>query len=253
MEYSPPPLLDPDLTASDLARIASQGPQAWPQILAHPNCYPELSAWISSQATTPKSSPMPGTDGVDGAKQMKQAAKQFAAGAQGFYKEKIAPTVGQASSAASAAWMNRKASPREAAKQWAPIVLVGAALLGIISLFLPLFSYGGVSLSYFSDELGGSDGPVLLVALLLVVGLAIACLVRPKKWLRITTGVVSILVGLFLFVPVVNVSSQIDGRMGASLGLGPIVAAIVGVLIIAAAIASLLPDDSNSAGPRGAK
>ncbi len=39
-------LQDPNLPPQQLAEIATNYPQLQGQVLAHPNCYPELAEWI---------------------------------------------------------------------------------------------------------------------------------------------------------------------------------------------------------------
>lgn len=41
-------MLDPQLSGLQLQELAGQRPDLWPEILAHPNCYPELAQWIQA-------------------------------------------------------------------------------------------------------------------------------------------------------------------------------------------------------------
>lgn len=49
-------MLSPNLSAQELFELASSQPELWEQILAHPNCYPDLANWIRQQ---PAFAPMP--------------------------------------------------------------------------------------------------------------------------------------------------------------------------------------------------
>lgn len=41
-------MLDPKLNGLQLQQLAAENPDLWPDILAHPNCYPALAQWIQS-------------------------------------------------------------------------------------------------------------------------------------------------------------------------------------------------------------
>lgn len=239
------PPLDPNLSAAELANIAASSPQSWPQILIHPNCYPGLAEWIQAQQARGSHPITAAPSSSENAAQMKQAAKQFASGAQGYYKEKIAPSVQQASSNAATAWKNRNIAPRQAMQQWTPLVLLVASLFGFIALFLPIATFMGYSLNYFSDELDDSDGPIFIVAFLIVAALALSRLFTSKTWVRIASGIVSILVGVMAIIPLLNFSKQANGVMGADVGSGLILLVFVGVVVIAAGVITLLPTQQN--------
>ncbi len=48
--YTAAELADPSIPATTLGQLASVRPDLLPAILAHPNCYPELTQWIHQQA-----------------------------------------------------------------------------------------------------------------------------------------------------------------------------------------------------------
>lgn len=48
-------MLDSNLSAQELFELATNRPDLWPQIVAHPNCYPDLATWISQQPPQPQS------------------------------------------------------------------------------------------------------------------------------------------------------------------------------------------------------
>ena len=56
-------LYDPQLPAAELARIAQVRPDLWGQMLSHPQMYPELAAWITSQQVAAAPQPQPEVTG----------------------------------------------------------------------------------------------------------------------------------------------------------------------------------------------
>lgn len=52
-------MLDSQLNGAQLQQLAGQRPDLWPQILAHPNCYPELAQWIQASMSGPAQSSNP--------------------------------------------------------------------------------------------------------------------------------------------------------------------------------------------------
>ena len=45
-------LAAPETSAHELADVAARFPELWPQVIAHPQVYPDLVDWIRRQQTT---------------------------------------------------------------------------------------------------------------------------------------------------------------------------------------------------------
>lgn len=129
--------------------------------------------------------------------------------------------------------------------------------VGLISLFLPrgaFDSYGpSRSINYFAwlddgpsapeDMVGGfgSEGFLLIVAMLTVIGFAVTLALTSKEWARITTGVLGICLGfLALFDALVAVRTFSEGSF-VSVGAGTMLVSISSTILILLGIVALLP------------
>lgn len=176
--------------------------------------------------------------------QMGAGMKQVMAGAKNYYNTKIAPTAQSMGNSAAAAINEQRAhQPNIASKgwmDWMPIVLPIAALVSIISLFLPIVSALGLSASFFSSGyLTGSDGTLLLVLMIITI-LASAPLIFIRIPLTyIIAGVVGLIVGVLSMVVSFVYMARV-GRFGASVGVGLIFLLLLSFVIIAASVIILV-------------
>src|SRR5699024_1649861 len=123
-----------------------------------------------------------------------------------------------------------------------------AALLAILSLFLPLASAFGFSVNYFSDEANG-EGFILLFLLLIVIGAAVAAIVLQVMWARVTAGVVGVIAGLLCAVD--GFGTMLSVPDGASVGIGAVLLSLMSIVILVAAgliLYSLRPSAGSTAG-----
>src|SRR5699024_3294777 len=167
--------------------------------------------------------------------QMSQAAKQFASGAKQLYSDRVAPAARSAASSMRESVERQRQNPSSLdpgllAKSI--YVLPVAALLAILSLFLPLASAFGMSVNYFSDEAEG-EGVILLFLLLILIGAAVAAIVLQVKWARITAGVFGVIAGLICAIDGFGTMSSVPD--GASVGIGAVLLSLMSIIILVAA------------------
>lgn len=263
-----PPALDPNLDAGALAQLASQRRDLWPAIQQHPNCYPELRDWIGQQLAQPEQKPTeeewarnfqaqhgrePTMSEYQAALQNREmrrtnqtmeefseGAKRAVTGAKNFFDQRVAPAAKNAARQAQDAYSRQSGSPQFAL--WSnrtPLILAGAALIAILSLMMPIASMGSMSVNFFHEETRG-EGIALLVLFLLTIGAATASYFVPLKWLRITTGVIGALAGLFAtYDGFANVMIFSDMAM-TSVGMGVILLGFCGLVMLAATVLTFL-------------
>lgn len=122
-----------------------------------------------------------------------------------------------------------------------PVLTIVAA----VSVFLPFAvehrAFRTEYLNYFHEEMEHNEGYLLLggLAIVLIFG-ALALFLKPT-WVRITTAVVAILVGGFLAADGVNNVVVFTDMSDVTVGVGAYVMGISGVLLVVAAILTLLP------------
>lgn len=133
----------------------------------------------------------------------------------------------------------QKADPKNVAGWVAlmPLVMAAAAFLSIISLFLPIATFFGMSLNFFASEAGG-EGVLLLIAFLVVIAAAIAELVVRKTWSRITASVLGILVGALGAFDGFGTMANLSGVT--SPGAGVVMLAIFSTILLLASVILLL-------------
>lgn len=178
---------------------------------------------------------------ADGAKQIFSGAKNLydakvAPGAKEFFSEKVAPAAKNAATSArrmSGESSNARTGTLHVWTRRAPIILPAAAFLGIIALFLPIGSAFGMSINFFSNEVGG-EGVLLLILMLLVIAGALAAIVTRTKWAKITAGVLGLIGGLFGIFDGFGNMINLSGERGISIGFGLVLLAIVGVVLLIA-------------------
>ncbi len=212
--YTVAELDDPEIRPMMLEQIARARPDLWEAILKHPNCPAELTFWIRRQFTAPSSEETLAADAAERVRQVSSAAQ----------------------------WRKR-----------AGLTLIGSAVLGIISLFLPLGTislYGeSTSLNYFSPlSLGFSienlfaavEGIMLLTAMGLVLLFAIAMLLR-EEWARITVGILGITAGTLGMYDGFVTMHNFNEVSFLTLGAGAILLSITSIVLFLGGIVALLP------------
>lgn len=276
-------LNDASIDPATLAALAQARPDLWPAITTHPNCYAELRTWIAQRTAPmpPKpQAPAPVTAAEwaaqfqqanhreptmseyqtavtaglivqergprdPSAEQMAAGAKQFATGAKEFFNSRVAPAAVDATRAVQHAVQEQQRGATATPKgwmSWAPFALPVAAFLALVSLFLPVISAFGMSVNFFHEEAGG-EGVILLIVMLLVIAASITAIIMRVKWARITAGVVGIVAGLIGVIDGFGTMANIGSAGGASVGAGVVLLAIFSVVMLAAAIITLLPQN----------
>ncbi|WP_156877029.1 hypothetical protein [Pseudoclavibacter soli] len=115
----------------------------------------------------------------------------------------------------------------------APFVLIGAAALGIVSLFLPVVSIGQTSMNSFSTVTNG-DGFELLGLMLILIAGGCLVLLYERRWTHIAVGSASLVVAIIGMVDGVGSISRLS-RYGAPVGGGLVVLGVAsGIMAIAA-------------------
>lgn len=171
--------------------------------------------------------------------QMSQAAKQFASGAKQLYSDRVAPAARSAASSVRESVERQRQNPSSLDPGLLDkvfYVLPVAALLAILSLFLPLASAFGFSVNYFSDEANG-EGAILLFLLLILIGAAVAAIVLQVKWARVTAGVTGLITGLICAID--GFGTMFSVPDGASVGIGAVLLSLMSIVILVAAGLSL--------------
>ena len=179
-------LADPNIDQTTLAQLAAARPDLWPAIMAHPNCYPELTAWIWQQ--TPVSTPS-NVSTPQPASQSSALSSPVFTGQQSGYQssQQVAETLKRL-------WRQVIASPF----MWLPAALAVVAFFAFISVFMPVVTTTvGVSAGWFSPQIGGSEGANLLVFTLIVLVCAGLAIWRRTRWSRLTAGIAAFVVSIF--------------------------------------------------------
>ena len=180
---------------------------------------------------------------------MASGAKDLANGAKAYLANTVAPAaVGAAQK------VSQRSGQAPGAVHWTiwfRFALPVLALVGIISLFMPLASasYMGrsASVNYFSEGAPEGEGAFMLLAFMLVIGFSVASLLTGKKWALITAGVLAILVGLIGMINGFGTASAASGERYGSAGAGAILLGTVGLTLIVSAIVTLLPQQRFTA------
>lgn len=239
-------LADPGLEPSVLAQLAQHRPDLWPSIRRHPQCYRELAGWIDQQLSTwpspasAQATPHLTTEEWAAAFQrdhgreptLSEYRAMLASGAIRRLPEESAPQV----SAGQQSW-NRPVGSGPDLGLWAvgaPFVLMGAAFVGIFSLFLPIVSVLGVSVNSFNTKADG-DGPLFLFAFLATIGAAVAAVAVRATWSSITAGVIGVLVGILGVIYGFGNLFSISDTRGVSVGFGLVLLAFASVFVLTAA------------------
>ncbi|MDN5816472.1 MAG: hypothetical protein L0J68_06340 [Micrococcaceae bacterium] len=176
------------------------------------------------------------------AEQMAAGAKQIAAGAKELFNNRVAPAAAGAARSVQGAMKERSAQQPSTTNwtTWAPFALPVTAFVTLVCLFLPAGTAFGMSINFFDEEAGG-EGVFLLVLMLLVIATAVAAIITRKRWARNTAGIVGILVGLVGAIDGFGTMANISSIRGASVGAGAVLLAILSIVLLAAAVITLLP------------
>lgn len=137
---------------------------------------------------------------------------------------------------------------------WPSFALMGAALLGLISVFLPIaniefFGESG-SVSWFDlkdlaavtgqESAAANEGVVLLIVTLLVAAAALASALLRKGWARILAGVLGILGGIIMMIDgfsnISHFGSHEAEMAGVSPGIGLWLLALTGIATAVVAV-----------------
>ncbi len=197
--------IDPNLDAASLQQLAVAEPAAWPQIVSHPNAYPELIIWIREQEAARVAPAAPAAEvaaqTVQGGYAPQQAVQQ--PGSQ-FAAQQPNPRIPGAVNAAT------KMVPA-----WLAILLAVFGALLLLSLFVPLFSKRYVGLSVSVLEIQQLDGYqpafiTLIIIALALIGTAIASLFVTGSQIRIALGVLSLIAAANALYNVVDLYSVIN-------------------------------------------
>lgn len=204
--------------------------------------------------------------------QLSAGAKQFATGAKDFFSTRVAPAAaGAARSVQNAATGSSAAghatagtgNPQRAAgpvpwMQWTRFLIPAAALLAIPCLFLPAVTYSAyvahISANFFDESTDG-EGTILIIGFLLVIAFAVVHVVTGRTWARITTAILSIVMGIVGMVDGFGTMVGVSDIPYASVGAGAVLLGILGLVLIAAGIVMLLPGAASpgmGSGPRAA-
>lgn len=169
-----------------------------------------------------------------------EGAKRAATGAKNFFDQRVAPAAKSAARQAQNAYSRQSGSPQFALwSNRAPLVLAGAALIAIFSLMMPIASFGGMSVNFFHEETRAEGIPVLIL-LIITIGASAATYLVPLKWLRITTGVIGAIAGLFAtYDGFANVMIFSD-MASTSVGMGVVLLGICGLVMLAATVLTFL-------------
>lgn len=132
-------------------------------------------------------------------------------------------------SAGSTGWMTK-----------APFAMVGAALIAILSLFLPAASIFGTNYTFFEAGSESGEGVILIVLMLLTIGGAVTAFLTRKPWARITAGVIGIISALIGAFDAFGTMSNLSA-LGVSSGFGLVLLGIASVALLAASVITVLP------------
>ncbi|WP_105036567.1 hypothetical protein [Cryobacterium aureum] len=219
--YTLADLADPGVEPATLGHIATARPDLWSVILTHPNCYPELADWLRQR--------MPRADEQTPARGWVEPSAQRTA---------------------------RRAPRREPfAKHhpWVLFIVPVAAIIAILSLFLPIGTVSGfgdsITYNYFSEEAKEfeGEGEGILTFMLVAIALAVVSILTRKKWARITAAIVGILVAPFGIGDGFGTTGLLLNTTGASVGAGSVLLGSASTLLLAAAILTLLPQRRSRA------
>lgn len=232
----------PTTSGAELSRLAMSYPQLWAQIQVHPNCPPEVAAWISQQRSsfaggTPNPVAGTGWNGQNSAYPPYRVAAQPGAGA---------PQLAAA---------GRKSK----AMMWLQVSIIGAAVFGLLSLLMPFVVIAGKSYTVFEvvdqaskmtgESAEATDIILLIVALMVVIAFAAVAAFTNKLWAQITSTAIALVTSLaVVFVTLhyrdqlVKISSftSIFARNAFDIGAGLYILMFSGLIMVGLSIALIV-------------
>lgn len=263
-------LTDPSLHTDVLRHMAFSRPDLWDAVLRHPNCYPELAAYIGQRrGEQPPAIPQPREGQAhqqpgegqthqqpnQHVQQMSAGVKTFAAGARGYLNDTVLPATKQAAQTTHQR-MGQHNAGTPTQPMWrflVQIALVVLAFFGTIALFLPLASVSAFgfseSFNYFHAEAPSGEGVFMLTGFIVVTLAGVTAILLRATWARITAGVLAILTGLISAINGFVTTAALTNEPMVSLGAGSVLLAVIGVALVAAAVVTLVPVKKQPARP----
>ena len=253
-------LANPNIDQASLAQLAQNRPDLWQGVLAHPNCYPDLAAWIRQRVPT-DTGVMPTPVQTTYPAQTYPVQTEYPAQAYPAQAEYPAQAYPAQPQYAAQAYPAETGFPPQAAlsarsllspgglkRNWPPIAMGVSALLAILALFMPIASiniiFTSVSIGWFSDEVD-TYGAAILVLILIVLAAAVLAVLKPKKWVWLGAGIAGALVGIGGMYNGFNIMSELNGELGrfgvtVSIGAGVVMLTVMSILIVASAAMMVL-------------
>lgn len=266
-------LTDPSLHTDVLRHMAFSRPDLWGAVLRHPNCYPELAAYIGQRrGEQPPAIPQPGEGQAhqqpgegqahqqpnQHVQQMSTGVKTLAAGARGYFNDTVLPATKQAAQTTQQR-MGEHHAGTPTRPMWrflVQIALVVLAFFGTIALFLPLASVSvfgfSESFNYFHAEAPSGEGAFMLTGFIVVILAGVTAILLQATWVRITAAVLAILTGLISAINGFVTTAALANEPMVSLGAGSVLLAVIGVALVVAAVVTLLPAKKQPARPGAA-
>lgn len=173
--------------------------------------------------------------------QMSDGMRQVAAGARGFFDERVAPAARDARARVerSTAAAREEGGLLSQIAPWARVAAIaeaGVAFVSIFTLFLPAATSMGVSASMMDGE----DGPLLLVLFLATVGAAVTLVLTGARWARWAAGIIGGLTGLVAVIDGFWTLMNVRGEPFISAGPGAVLLGLMGALLLLLALVVLL-------------
>lgn len=258
---------DPQLEQTVLMKLAQVRPDLRAAIRQHPNCYQGLADWIDRQ---PAVAQQPQQSQQNQAPQQSQPqqnqAQQTQAGhtglnaQQGHPQQFGQPNYGQFQyGQPQYARMQRQVSLPQSWTGWLPIVVAGLAVLGFISLLLPImtaregFSGRSVSFTFFQPELHTQGLAIILIILVIATAVLAAISFFSRHWVLryfyVVAGIVVGTLGVFVMIVLIVAAGVAGDMSGAEVspGVGAILGLIVFLLLLPVVILDLGLELKNKA------
>lgn len=253
---------DPQLEQTVLMKLAQVRPDLRAAIRQHPNCYQGLADWIDRQ---PAVAQQPQQSQQNQAPQQNQAQQTQAGHAglnaqQGYPQQFGQPNYGQFQyGQPQYARMQRQVSLPQSWTGWLPIVVAGLAVLGFISLLLPImtaregFSGRSVSFTFFQPELHTQGLAIILIILVIATAVLAAISFFSRHWvlryIYVVTGIVVGTLGVFVTIVLIVAAGVAGDTFGAEVspGVGAILGLIVFLLLLPVVILDLGLELKNKA------
>ncbi|WP_146339256.1 hypothetical protein [Nesterenkonia sp. NBAIMH1] len=162
-------------------------------------------------------------------------------------------TVGAASPSSGRAPAGARRLPRAAG--WSLLAAAALTLLLTMSLSLPLATFSGFGesrgVTYFHPNAPTGEGIGMLIGFIVAGAAAVTAFLMAARWLRILSGTISAMVGLWACVNGLGTAGELHAGsfmgISASPGPGAYLLGGLGVLLVLSAVpAILLPDSSGS-------